>query len=309
MTVTITGFGLAGASLALVLLDRGFCVQVVEDGRGGSSVVAAGLVNPLAGKNFEPGWRWGNFWPEAEAFYRRLEDGLFRPMPIERVMKSERDWRKFQEKRARLGDWLVVVTGDAVIYRGGGWLDTRRFLAAAKERFLERGGGWGARREDLGETEVEVDCRGAAGLRDGEAWPGPERCAKGEILTFRASGLEVGRILTGRGWVIPIGGGIFRAGATYDWDGLDLGPTEAGKKVVLGMIAEFGGREVEVLAHEVGVRPIVRRSQPFFWEKEPGRWVFNGLGSKGVVYAPRAARVFADFVETGEPLDEDLRWR
>ena len=40
----VVGFGLAGACVALQLQAHGKKVRVVDDGRGGSSAVAAGLV-------------------------------------------------------------------------------------------------------------------------------------------------------------------------------------------------------------------------------------------------------------------------
>ena len=309
MEVTITGFGLAGACLALVLQDRGFFVRVMEDGRGGSTVVAAGLVNPLAGKNFEPGWRWADFWPTAERFYDQLQPGLFQALPIERLMTSEKDWKKYRSKEEQLVPWQSEVRKSSVVFQGGGWLDTRRFLAAAKARFLEKGGDWRSSALNEGDAGVEVDCRGAVGLRDIDAWSGPQRCAKGEILTLRAPELTPDRIRTGRGWILPIGGGLFRAGATYDWDGLDRGPTPEGRAQVCEMVEAFAPGPFEVVAHHAGVRPIVRRSQPVLCEKAEGEWVFNGLGSKGVIYAPRTAIALADHLEGQGSLDPDLEFR
>ena len=62
---TIVGQGLAGTCLAWEFWQRGVEFSLVDRETGGSSRVAAGLVNPVTGKNFEPSPRIGEFLPEA----------------------------------------------------------------------------------------------------------------------------------------------------------------------------------------------------------------------------------------------------
>ena len=70
--VEVIGFGLAGACVALQLQRAGFSVRVIDDNREGSSHVAAGLVNPVAGRNFEPSWEIAKAWEIALPFYQSL---------------------------------------------------------------------------------------------------------------------------------------------------------------------------------------------------------------------------------------------
>ena len=58
--------------------------------------------------------------------------------------------------------------------------------------------------------------------------------------------------------------------------------------------------------HEAGVRPIVRRSMPLIGELEDGTVVFNGLGSKGSLYAPGVARRLVDWLIDGRAIEEEL---
>ena len=61
--------------------------------------------------------------------------------------------------------------------------------------------------------------------------------------------------------------------------------------------------------HEAGIRPILRRSEPLIGPLGDGDWMFNGLGSKGSLYAPGTARQLADWlVENREP-DPELDFR
>jgi glycine/D-amino acid oxidase-like deaminating enzyme len=128
---------------------------------------------------------------------------------------------------------------------------------------------------------------------------GGHRCAKGEILTVQADWPETHIRIGAGGWLVPIGGGCFRVGSTYDWDNLDEQATAAGLERITAIAAKLGGADFEVIAHVAGIRPILRRSQPLVGKDESGDWVFNGLGSKGTLYAPGMAAMLADWILDG----------
>jgi len=298
MQIEIVGFGLAGACLAIELVKRGVEVRVCDNGVPGSTVVAAGLVNPVAGKNFQPSWRVKEFWAEALAFYDELDGGLFHSALIHRKWMNDRE--KFEKKRELVGPWIEKVDESGVTWGKGGWLDARRFLEVARKWLLEKGVFF--ERDRSGEL-LSFYCTGSKGLRAGEFDGVAHRCAKGEILTVDIPEWEEERILTGGGWLIPIGGGRFRIGATYAWDELDVGPTEEGRESVEKILRSFTPRNFRVVDHVAGVRPIIRRSQPMAHFQDGKGWMINGLGSKGVIYAPGVARRLAEHVLDGVALD------
>lgn len=281
--IEVLGFGLAGACVALQLQRAGHAVRVVADGRSGSTKVAAGLVNPVAGRNFEPSWEVAEAWAVAEPFYVGLADDLFHPVPILRLWRDEQDRVKFERKRAVVEPWLAEVSEEGVLWRGGGWLDCPRFLEVAKREFLANGGGWG----EMGEADERVWCCGAAGLIRGDFEGVPHRSAKGEILTVRVPGWDEWRILNRNGWVIPLGGDRYRVGASYEWEDLESGPTPAGRARVEEILRSFTDRPFEIIDHVAGIRPIIHRSEPVILYQKGRGWMVNGLGSKGVIYAPR----------------------
>ena len=74
MNVLIIGQGIAGSCLAWELKRRGtdFTITARPIAETASRV-AAGLVNPLTGRAFRPGWRQEECLSAAEAFYPETE--------------------------------------------------------------------------------------------------------------------------------------------------------------------------------------------------------------------------------------------
>lgn len=308
--IHITGMGLAGCCLAWQLSFRGVAFTWDDDDRpAAASRIAAGLVNPVTGKNFNPSWRIAEFLPEAKAFYARVAGELgttfWHPLPVWRLI-GEREWAKLGGKLDTAAPWVESLQNEpgwraAVVLRGGGRVATREFCEGTRKFFAaaERPGG---------EAERVVLCEGATGLVDGRL--GPHRCAKGEILTLRAPGWRADRILVGSGgWLVPLGGDLFKAGSTYVWDRLDGEATAEGRARVEEIVRQLAGDGFEVVGHEAGVRPIVRQSRPLIGPLDDGRIVFNGLGSKGSLYAPWTAARLAAWLIEGAALDPDLDLR
>lgn len=307
---TIVGQGLAGTCLAWELWERGEKFARIDAG-GGSSRIAAGMINPLTGKNFEPSWRIAEFLPEALVFYgaveKRIGRKLWHPLPVLRLAGSEKEWRKIRSKLddPAVAPWIASEVpapegwAGAVEVRGGGRLDVNAFLDGSREFF-----------GDLAEGNPPdaIHCEGAVGLVAGQC--GPHRCAKGEILTLRAADWDESHIRIGAGgWLVPLGGGVFRVGSTYEWEELDEVRTAKGRARIEEIARQLGGAGFEVIGHDAGVRPILRRSQPLIGPLAGGGWMFNALGSKGSLYAPGMARRLACWLIDGTEPEPELDFR
>ena len=93
LDTVIVGQGLAGTALAWQLLWRGRSVAVIDDPAPNSaSRIAAGLLTPITGQRLVPSWRFGEFWPQALQFYRRVEQEtgqqFFHQIPMVRLYRS-----------------------------------------------------------------------------------------------------------------------------------------------------------------------------------------------------------------------------
>ena len=177
---TIVGGGLAGTCLAWRLWERGVPFEWLDGGRGGSSRVAAGMINPVTGKNFEPSWRIAGFLPEAMEFYgwveKLMERKLWHPLPVVRLARSDKEWRKIQSKldRPEIEAWWVGEVAapegwaGAVELRGGGRLDTRAFIEESWSCL--KGRGVGCEEREAGGVSARGDLSGKQAGQCG-AWP------------------------------------------------------------------------------------------------------------------------------------------
>ncbi|WP_411825857.1 NAD(P)/FAD-dependent oxidoreductase [Luteolibacter sp. AS25] len=311
--IFILGQGLAGTCLAWRLFERGIPFRIHDRGFGGSSRIAAGLINPITGKNFEPSWLIQEFHPEAVSFYQKLEEllaaKLWYPLPVLRLSSSEKESRKIAAKleSSHIAPWLSdqafpgVPTGfhTAVELKGGGRVDTELFISLSHKFFSNKG--LTTEQSEL-PADTTILCQGAEGLVENKL--GQHRCAKGEILTVRANWPESHIRIGAGGWLVPIGARTFRIGSTYEWNQLDELPTQPGLERILGLANKLGGPDFEVIAHVAGIRPILRRSQPLIGKNKDGNWIFNALGSKGTLYAPKMATMLSDWIlDKKEPLE------
>lgn len=308
-TLQIVGQGLAGCCLAWYLHWRGVPFTTADHGAAGSSRMAAGLINPITGKNFEPSWRIEDFHPEAIAFYRRVEETIrqkiWHPLPVMRLALTATEWNKIESKFSspRVVPWLTGSATptpqgfhESVELGGGGWLDTAAFLEGTARYFSSN-----SIPSPLPGSPV-ILCEGASGLLRNQL--GSHRCAKGEILTVQAEWPDTHIRIGAGGWMVPIGDGCFRVGSTYEWNQLDCQPTEGGGERIAGIARKIGGEFSSVISHVAGIRPILRRSEPLIGKNGDGAWIFNGLGSKGTLYAPEMARMLTRWILDDTPPEE-----
>ena len=324
---TIVGGGLAGCNLAIALHKRGKDVRVVDRGDSVTSTkVAAGIVNPITGPYLTKELRFNEFWSHALKFYRTFEGlvggTLFREISIVRLLDSEQQVSKWQSRLKspsyqecltddpfHIGDEFHSEFGGFTIECAGHLL-TADFIDATKRLMGDQ---WQV--GEILEPEPEgmtIFCEGVNGLHNPLFDWVHFRPAKGEILTVRINDLKEDRIVNrGRVWLLPIGDGVFRAGATYGWDSNDCNVTAEGREFIESRLKDLIKVPYEVLDQQAAVRPVIG-TRKILIGIHPGHenvGFFNGLGSKGVLLAPFFAENFAAHLCGEAEIDEgaDLR--
>jgi glycine/D-amino acid oxidase-like deaminating enzyme len=317
----LIGQGLAGSVLSYRLIQNGFDVHLIDDGDANSSSrIAAGLYNPVTGRNMVKTWQADVIFKEIEPFYQEMEvlldkkfvhaTGIYRPFisyeeQNEWISKSaDPQYNDFlnqvnsgpgyQGLRDPFGGLLLKSSGYIdtleLINSFGSWLNEKGLLSrtvfSEELLTLNAEGHW--QFKDITARKIIFTNGVQAGNSSFFNWI-PFRPVKGEILTVRQNFSSV-EIMNRGVFRIDLGNnGVGKVGATYDNKEINLSPTEAGKKEIIDKLGQLMEPEViEVLNHQVGIRPAINDRRPVLG-KHPKRksvYLFGGLGAKGVSLAP-----------------------
>jgi glycine/D-amino acid oxidase-like deaminating enzyme len=322
----IVGQGLAGSALAWHLAEAGQRVRVIDDGhQTSSSVVAAGLVNPLAGMRFNRRPEVLHWLTYAEDWYvelrRRFDRQFYFPTPMLRLFRSV-EQRRFHDRalsdpdNAPLLDARPTTADDftglqaafgGFLQRRTGYLHMSGLLHAVRDWLQAEG------RLQLGECaasalEVHADrvvldgisagqvvfCDGAR-LRDNPWFSGLPLCPeKGEIFDLLITDGDRDRIVNGQYWLVPRADGGFRFGATHDHRQIDTQVTQMGRQALMnGMHKMLTGIDgIRIKRHLAGIRPGTTDRYPLIGRHpdQPRIVVFNGFGARGALSIPWYAR-------------------
>ena len=320
MRVLVVGQGLAGTLASHEGLKRGWDVHVIDAGYPSASAVAAGMFNPMSFRRIVEVWQAELHLAAMEQTYRELEQLLgirfMHHMPIHKVLPSAQYAEDWDAKAPSLR-WLVPSTAQAAeahrgTVEGGGWVNLPIMLHAWRQR-LAAEGRFTQRTLSQDDTpgamnshwDVIIDCRGIALSLDPNLPALDLRKNRGELLSIRPDPTSAAHppenaIFNFGKWTIPVGPDEWRLGASYEWNRDDLLPTQDIRDTLLDTLrAQFDcPANFEVTRHDVGMRPVSRDRRPMVGSM-PGKkdwYVFNGLGTRGVLIAPFWADRLMDII-------------
>jgi glycine oxidase len=336
--ILLVGQGLAGTILAARLLEAGHEVVIIDENPPlSSSKVAAGLVNPIAGKRLARSWRVDELLPAAKEFYRSQEAQFgrqfFHEVPIVKLFSAIEEQNSWLARSAdpAYAPYLQLHSADlppavaqqfgSITITGGGWLDLPLFLSSARKQF----GASGILRTEtfditaldltsghpvyrLEAFEKVIFCEGHRITQNPFFNWLPVAPTKGEILDVTVPDLALNQVLTRGAYLVPIGEELFRVGATYNWREPNENPTEAGKAELMEKLESMLNLPVSVTDHKAGIRPAVRDRRPLIgWHPEHSQLgLFNGMGSKGVLLAPFFAQQLVNSISGNKTLDAEV---
>jgi tRNA 5-methylaminomethyl-2-thiouridine biosynthesis bifunctional protein len=320
---TVIGAGLAGASSARALAERGHTV-LVRDAVGpaaGASGNRHAVLHPrlpadgsdraallLTAHGFARSWLDDPLW--AAAFTAREVVQFTEPRRPERLGRV----------RASFGDLdgLLAWDGEGAALRmrwpDAGHVDLPRLIESLLDHpaiTLEVAPVDALSTGDGGAAGLTVLAAGAAtaGLVDP---PLPLGRMRGQLTQMRAVVPPNVPVLTGRGHAVPLGD-LWSVGSSYVRDG-DDGPPTAGERAanverLRAWLAVLGAPDapLEVCADWTGVRATAPDRSPLVGELDRDLWVSAAHASSGLVTCPLAAEAIAARL-AGEPpvLDADL---
>lgn len=332
----VIGQGIAGSMLSYFLLKKGSKVLVADQFQPSSaSNVAAGIVNPLTGRRLVKTWMAGAVFPFADCTYIELEkilnEDFWYRMNIAKIISTPGE-NDFLNRRKVSADYLDLISfpKDSELYgfkqpvafeiNGSGYLDMAKLIREYRKMLFEKDilVGVPFHNEEMVVDDERIFWKGYSfkrvifcdGYKSTEnplfSWV-PFVPAKGEVLTIHSTELNIDKIVMKDIFILPLGNGYYKVGATYQWDQLDGNPTLEGRNQLTQKLDAMLDCSYTIINHVGGIRPVVKDRKPCLGIHPVYKCIgiFNGLGTKGASLAPYFASHFADYLEENKPLNKE----
>ena len=312
----VVGQGLAGTILAHDLLENNCSIAIIDKSElSQASKVAAGIWNPVVFKRLTQSWMIDELLPVLKDRYeniaRKLEANTFLfPKRYFKIITSEEE-ESFWEKKANSEMKTYLSNSTFEDQRIGqkvgevfeaGHLDIHRFLMESRSYFQKNAillnQEFTFEQFEFDKNQIKyknilarniIFCEGHRIHKNPYFKFIPFKPVKGEVITLKCENLNTDAILNKGVFILPLPEkNHYKVGATYDWDNLDDHPSEKGINSLLEKMKSIHNYPYEIVKKEAGVRPSILDRRPVIGEHpiHKNLWVFNGLGTKGVMLAP-----------------------
>lgn len=334
----IVGLGLAGLAFAEVLTQNNKSFIVFNDESQQSSKVAAGSYNPVILKRFTPVWDAEHQLAIALPFYKKLEqkfktqyDEKLDILRIFTSIEEQNDWFTASDKpvlSTYMHPQVIQHKNTAIIAPFGygkitntGKIYTKQLLSDYQKYLFEQGK---IKKETFDYNGVSFDsenvvyknvktkrivfCEGYGLHKNPFFNTLPMQEAKGELITIHAPVLQLDAMLKSSVFVMPLGNNLYKVGATFNWKDKTSIPSKEGKQELIDKLDKIIATPYEIVEHVAGIRPTVKDRRPLLGvHKEHQQLaILNGLGTRGVMLAPKMAQLLYNFLEKRENLPKDV---
>lgn len=337
----IVGQGVAGTLVAHFLLQQGKKILVVDNQHHqAASMVAAGLINPITGRNFVKSWRIDDLIPFAIQTYQSLEKQLdISILETKNVamlfnsVKTENDWLvrssnpdviDYVAKDFQLDfykDFLEDVK-NGVEFKQAGRVRLKE-LVLAYQTLLQKQGNYLEEYFDYQSLEIEsnqvkykeiqakrlIFAEGFHATKNPYFNYLPFAPAKGDILMVNIPNYPAKDKLVKHGiFIIPLKEDLYWVGSTYNRDYKTIEPIPKAKKSLEERLKRVLKLPFEVVEHITAIRPTVRDRRPFIGQHPHFKalYLFNGMGAKGSYLSPLFASEFVAYLTQEKNLDAEV---
>jgi len=324
----IVGQGLAGTLMAFRAIQNGLSVAVIDPNISNtSSKIAAGMFTPVSGKRMAAASHAEEKLKEVFKVYRELEKllevSLIHELPIYQIFASVKEQNDFASRMesesfaAFINEHPNELTEvhqpfGAFEINSSGWvnlpllLDKFKELIAREYIYLEEKLDYDL--IDIAEDKVLykhieaskiILCEGYQAkmnpfFTDVNIIP-----CKGDVLTIACENAPSERIVKKGCYMVERERGQFRVGSTYKWEVEDPTPDLEGLTTLQSKLDGMLELPYQLISHTAGIRPTTHDRQPVLkvHSTYSNMFLFNGLGTKGVLNGPLWSRMMMEVVE------------
>lgn len=334
----IVGLGLAGLAFAEELIEAKKTFLVFENSSQTSSLVAGGVYNPVILKRFSPVWNAKEQLAIALPFYEKLErrfklkfDEKFVIKKVFKSIEDQNNWFSAFDK-PKVAPFLDT-TLDKQKYAGileeyhygnvkeAGRIDTllliKTYRAYLNDYNLIRSERFNHSEITFHNNLIQYQNIEANKIVFAEGFGVKENPyfkhlpldeVKGETIVIHAPKLKIDFLLKSTVFVMPLGGEMYKVGATFNHKDKTSIPSEEGKQELVEKLKKVIDVPYKIIEQAAGIRPAVKDRRPLvgIHGTHENLAVLNGLGTRGVMIAPTVAKELFNHIENNGNLDPEI---
>jgi glycine oxidase len=329
----IIGGGIAGLMMAYELAKNGRSFLLVDDAPlNSSSRIAAGMFNPISGKRMTVNWKAIELLDSLHQAFGDFEDMLGKNYLVKATIhqafgnvKESNDFgarldnplfKNFINETALAKTPLLAEFGSFEV-EGSGWVKTKEWIEDYQLYLLNQGNylqdkiDWANIQDEQGKWQFGkhtfskvICCEGHQYFKNPHFNWLPFKLCKGQVLHIKCAGLPKEYILKKGVYLVHQYEDVFKVGASYEWNYEDDQPDDLGREMLLEKLRQMIELPFEVIHQDAGIRPTTRDRGAILGSHPSleNLFIFNGLGTKGILQAPFLAKHLTDYLLGGAPI-------
>lgn len=333
----VVGSGIGSFCICKRLANENKRFIVISDFNKSATSVAGGIINPIILKRFKPFWNALDFYNEAIRFYSslqtQLDDKILVKKDILRIFNSieeQNNWYAALDKPL-LNEFLtpnLLDQHDHLISHFKLGLMKNAFLVNAKKilnyfhhRFLNKSSYYNCQFDYsklvFGKDFYQYEGISAKRIIFTEGFKAiynplfsylPIYGNRGDYLIFKSLDLNIDKLVKGKEFLIPLGDGIFKFGASFDRNNLNEETPVDYQLSLIKSLKNVINTDFEVLRFESGIRPNVKDRRPILGQHpvHKNSYIMNGFGSRGIFMSPFLSKWLYNYIEYDKNLPKEV---
>lgn len=341
----VVGLGIAGISFCEELEKHHKKFVVFDSGETTSTIVSAGVINPVVLKRFTPVWNAKLHINSSLDFYKNLSKklnvSLLDEIPMLRIfnnIEEQNNWIVASDK-IELSSFLhpeIIKNENPSINASFGYgkvlqtatINTSLLVRAYKDylknenRLIKEVFDYKKLKQINNEmvyqdivSEKIIFSEGAS-VRHNPFFPPPPKSGskhllipnKGEYIIIKAPELRLKAMLKSSLFIIPLGDDSYKVGATYSREDFSINTTQNAREELTSKLNKIINCNFEIVDQVAGIRPTTKDRRPFLGtlNKSDAKVFYNGLGTRGITSAPSLAKELYLHLEDGVELHKEI---
>ena len=286
------------------------------------------MYNPIVFRRLNKTWMIDEVLPSMHSFYDSIEKKLGANLKRDiRLFKhtTSKDYQDFWDKRAsepEFRDYLIPISENIGEVNKAGWVDCS-LMCSLYINYLENNDRLRSEQFDFDSFTASKDgvtydkehfdavvfCEGPYAVDNPYFKWLPFKIAKGDwVIIETIDDLNLDGVINNIVNIIPLGNKQYKLSSTFEWETIDWTPNQEATKELLTAFEELFEVSYRMIDHKSGLRPSASDRRPYLGAhpRNPRVYIYNGLGSKGVILAPFFSSHLANHVLENSPLMKEV---